>query len=124
MNMTPEFDLFHGLSWGLSWGILFAAIVFYMKFIRPEIKVLKDWMDGMEKSRDLATTKRELDNQNFKAELNLLSRTIEHGEKHREEIKSTLKEISKCQAEIKSELIKQQVTVKNIMERIDRMESK
>ena len=124
MNMTPEFDLFHGLSWGLSWGILFAAIVFYMKFIRPEIKVLKDWMDGMEKSRDLATTKRELDNQNFKSELNLLSRTIEHGEKHREEIKSTLKEISKCQAEIKSELIKQQVTVKNIMERIDRMESK
>ena len=122
--MTPEFDLFHGLSWGLSWGILFDAIVFYMKFIRPEIKVLKDWMDGMEKSRDLATTKRELDNQNFKSELNLLSRTIEHGEKHREEIKSTLKEISKCQAEIKSELIKQQVTVKNIMERIDRMESK
>ena len=122
--MTPEFDLFHGLSWGLSWGILFAAIVFYMKFIRPEIKVLKDWMDGMEKSRDLATTKRELDNQNFKSELNLLSRTIEHGEKHREEIKSTLKEILKCQSEIKSELIKQQVTVKNIMERIDRMESK
>ena len=122
--MTPEFDLFHGLSWGLSWGILFAAIMFYLKFIRPEIKVLKEWMDGMEKSRDQAVAKRDLDNQGFRSELKLLSRAIEQAEKNREGIKAALKEISKCQTEIKAELIKQQVTVKNIMERIDRMESK
>ena len=124
MNMTPEFDLFHGLSWGLSWGILFAAIMFYLKFIRPEIKVLKEWMDGMEKSRDQAVAKRDLDNQGFRSELKLLSQAIEQAGKNREGIKAALKEISKCQTEIKAELIKQQVTVKNIMERIDRMESK
>ena len=124
MNMTPEFDLFHGLSWGLSWGILFAAIMFYLKFIRPEIKVLKEWMDGMEKSRDQAVAKRDLDNQGFRSELKLLSQAIEQAGKNREGIKAALKEISKCQTEIKSELIRQQVTIKNIMERIDRMESK
>ena len=122
--MTPEFDLFHGLSWGLSWGILFAAILFYLRFIRPEIKVLKEWMDGMEKSRDQAASKRELDNQGFKSDLKLLSNAIEQAEKNREGIKSALKEISKCQTEIKTELIRQQVTIKNIMERIDRMEIK
>ena len=122
--MTPEFDLFHGLSWGLSWGILFAAIMFYLKFIRPEIKVLKEWMDGMEKSRDQAVAKRDLDNQGFRSELKLLSQAIEQAGKNREGIKAALKEISKCQTEIKSELIRQQVTIKNIMERIDRMESK
>ena len=124
MNMTPEFDLFHGLSWGLSWGILFAAIMFYLKFIRPEIKVLKEWMDGMEKSRDQAVAKRDLDNQGFRSELKLLSQAIEQAGKNREGIKAALKDISKCQTEIKSELIRQQVTIKNIMERIDRMESK
>ena len=122
--MAPEFDLFHGLSWGLSWGILFAAILFYLRFIRPEIKVLKEWMDGMEKSRDQAVAKRDLDNQGFRSELKLLSQAIEQAGKNREGIKAALKEISKCQTEIKSELIRQQVTIKNIMERIDRMESK
>ena len=122
--MTPEFDLFHGLSWGLSWGILFAAIVFYMKFIRPEIKVLKDWMDGMEKSRDLAAAKRELDNQSFSAELKLLSKAIQQAEKNREGIKEVLREISKCQIGIKTALAKQQVAIENLMERLNKMEKK
>ena len=98
--------------------------MFYLKFIRPEIKVLKEWMDGMEKSRDQAVAKRDLDNQGFRSELKLLSQAIEQAGKNREGIKAALKEISKCQTEIKSELIRQQVTIKNIMERIDRMESK
>ena len=122
--MTPEFDLFHGLSWGLSWGILFAAIVFYMKFIRPEIKVLKEWMDGMERSRDLAAAKRELDNQGFSSELKLLSQAIEQAEKNREGIKAALKEISTCQVGIKTALAKQQVAIENILARINKMESK
>ena len=124
MNMAPEFDLFHGLSWGLSWGILFAAILFYLRFIRPEIKVLKEWMDGMEKSRDQAAAKRELDNQGFSSELKMLSKAIEQADRNREGIKSALKEISQCQIGIKTALAEQQTTIKIIMDRINKMESK